>query len=247
MTSWEGFDMRLSERDKAIIADINRFRVMDRDSIAEMHFSDKKRPINSANSVLKRLVADGHIRRSTKFGAPYLYLSKETSLREDSAKIGHYLSILNVYKDILRHGTLDVFQVEPKYGGKGTVEPDIFCIFRKHGMAGRTPFFIEVQQTVYSQKVMTAKLKRYEEFYQSGLIAQEYWQPTDRPPVFPIVLIISEHRYAIDGSYPFRVLQAQSFSKFLNALQNPSKQNETRQSTSKKLGGNGVISWKIPQ
>jgi hypothetical protein len=223
--------MRLSERDKAIIADINRFRVMDRDSIAELHFSDKKRPINSANSVLKRLVADGHIRRSTKFGAPFLYLSKETTLRDDSAKIGHYLAILDVYKDILRHGTLDVFQVEPKYGGKGTVEPDIFCIFRKHGMAGRTPFFIEVQQTVYSQKVMTAKLKRYEELYHSGLIAQEYWQPTDRLPVFPIVLIISEHRYAIDGGYPFWVLQAQSFSQFMQSL----KPRDDRRSESKSL------------
>ncbi|MEK4128059.1 hypothetical protein NSS60_14795 [Anoxybacillus sp. FSL W8-0382] len=102
--------MRLSQRDKAIIADINRFRVMDRDSIAELHFSHLKRPINSANTVLKRLVTDGHIRRSTKFGAPYLYLSRETALSEDSAKIGHYLAILGVYKDILRHGTLDVFK-----------------------------------------------------------------------------------------------------------------------------------------
>ena len=220
--------MRLSQRDKAIIADINRFRVMDRDSIAELHFSHLKRPINSANAVLKRLVTDGHIRRSTKFGAPYLYLSRETALSEDSAKIGHYLAILGVYKDILRHGTLDVFQVEPKYGGKGTVEPDVFCIFRKHGMTGRTPFFIEVQNTFYSQKVMTQKLKRYEELYQSRIIAQEPWQPSDRPPVFPIVLIISEHRYAIDGSYPFRVIQAQSFTQFMQSLK-PAQPKEEQQ------------------
>jgi hypothetical protein len=220
--------MRLSQRDKAIIADINRFRVMDRDSIAELHFSHLKRPINSANAVLKRLVTDGHIRRSTKFGAPYLYLSRETALSEDSAKIGHYLAILGVYKDILRHGTLDVFQVEPKYGGKGTVEPDVFCIFRKHGMTGRTPFFIEVQNTFYSQKVMTQKLKRYEELYQSRIIAQEPWQPSDRPPVFPIVLIISGYRYAIDGSYPFRVIQAQSFTQFMQSLK-PAQPKEEQQ------------------
>ncbi|WMT20836.1 replication-relaxation family protein [Parageobacillus toebii] len=217
--------MRLSQRDKAIIRDINRFRVMDRDSIAELHFAGLKRPVNSANSVLKRLVTNGHIRRSTKFGAPYLYLSKETSLREDSAKIGHYLAILDVYKDILRHGTLDFFQVEPKYGSKGNVEPDMFCIFRKHGITGRTPFFIEVQNTFYSQKVMTQKLKRYEELYRSGLIAQEPWQPTDRPPIFPIVLIISGQRYAIDDSYPFRVIQAQSFTQFMQSLK-PAKPKE---------------------
>lgn len=210
--------MRLSERDKAIIADINRFRVIDRDSIAELHFAGLKRSVNSANSVLKRLVNDGHIRRSTKFGAPYLYLSRETTLREDSAKIPHYLAILGVYKDILRHGTLDVFQVEPKYGGKGTVEPDVFCIFRKHGMTGRTPFFIEVQNTLYSQKTMKTKLDRYLKLYESGVIAKEPWQPADRPPVFPIILIISEHRYAIDNDYPFRVIQAQSFTQFMQSL-----------------------------
>ncbi|WP_060788577.1 replication-relaxation family protein [Geobacillus zalihae] len=235
--------MRLSQRDKAIIADINRFRVMDRDSIAELHFSHLKRPINSANAVLKRLVTDGHIRRSTKFGAPYLYLSRETALSEDSAKIGHYLAILGVYKDILRHGTLDVFQVEPKYGGKGTVEPDVFCIFRKHGMTGRTPFFIEVQNTFYSQKVMTQKLKRYEELYQSRIITQEPWQPADPPPVFPIVLIISEHRYAIDGSYPFRVIQAQSFTQFMQSLKpaKPKEEQRPKPKTASQLKYSGGI------
>ncbi|MGR5899532.1 hypothetical protein ACT7C8_18005 [Bacillus cereus] len=33
--------------------------------------------------------------------------------------------------------------IEPKIGTKGTVEPDLFCIFRN------TPFFIEVQRSVY--------------------------------------------------------------------------------------------------
>ena len=235
--------MRLSQRDKAIIRDINRFRVMDRDSIAELHFAGLKRPVNSANSVLKRLVTNGHIRRSTKFGAPYLYLSKETSLREDSAKIGHYLAISDVYKDILRHGTLDVFQVEPKYGSKGNVEPDMFCIFRKHGITGRTPFFIEVQNTFYSQKVMTQKLKRYEELYRSGLIAQEPWQPTDRPPIFPIVLIISGQRYAIDDSYPFRVIQAQSFTQFMQSLKpaKPKEEQRPKPKTASQLKYSGGI------
>jgi hypothetical protein len=227
--------MGLSQRDKVLIADINRFRVMDRDSIAELHFGHLKRPVNSANSVLKRLVNEGHIRRSTKFGAPYLYLSKETSLKENSAKIGHFLAILNVYKDILHHGTLDTFQVEPKYGSKGTVEPDVFCIFKKHDMTSRTPFFIEVQQTVYSQKAMMQKLKRYEEFYHSGLIAQEYWQPTDRSHVFPIVLIISEHRYAIDGSYPFRVFQAPSFTQFMQSLKPRTERRQELNSASQQI------------
>jgi hypothetical protein len=33
----------LNERDKAIIRDLNRFRVMDRDSICEIHFAGLKK------------------------------------------------------------------------------------------------------------------------------------------------------------------------------------------------------------
>ncbi|QPA33388.1 hypothetical protein [Thermaerobacillus caldiproteolyticus] len=210
--------MRLSERDKAIIRDINRFRVMDRDSIAELHFSHLKRPANSANAVLKRLVANGHIRRSEAFGAPFLYLTAESNIKKDSAKISHYLAILSVYKEMRKYGDVITFQIEPKYGTKGTVEPDIFCIFRKYDRQNKTPFFIEVQNTVYSQKMMQAKLERYLKLFESGVIAKEPWQPADKPPVFPRVLILSEQRFAIDGQYPFYVIQAQSFGQFVQSL-----------------------------
>ena len=45
-----------------------------------------------------------------------------------------------------------VFEVEPKVGEKGTVEPDVFAIWRK------APFYIEVQRNIYSAKVFKAKL-----------------------------------------------------------------------------------------
>jgi len=210
--------MGLSARDKAIIADINRFRVMDRDSIAELHFADKKRPINSANNVLKRLVTEGYIRRSTAFGTPFLYLSTETKMKKDSAKLGHYLAILDVYKEMRKYGEIITFQVEPKYGAKGTVEPDVFCIFRKYDREVKTPLFIEVQRTIYSQKMMRAKLERYKKLYESGLIEKEPWQSFFGKPRFPRVIIISEQRFAIDNVYPFRVVQAQSFRQFVESL-----------------------------
>jgi hypothetical protein len=202
--------MRLSERDKAIIRDINRFRVMDRDSIAELHFADKKRPINSANNVLKRLVADGHIRRSTAWGTPYLYLSAESGVKANSAKIPHYLAILETYKEICAFGRPEVFVVEPKYA-KGLVEPDAFFIWR------RTPFFLECQRTFYSQKQVDAKFKRYKALYDSGLVFAEPWQPADRK-VFPYVLVLSESRWSVNGDYPFKVVQAQSFRQFVESL-----------------------------
>ncbi|MGD6775247.1 hypothetical protein [Sutcliffiella horikoshii] len=202
--------MSLTKRDKAILSDLNRFRVMDRDSIAELHFAGLKNPRFAANNVLLRLVREGHIQRSTAF-VPYVYFGGDVSMKKNSAKIGHFLAILDVYKQMVKCNDVVTFQVEPKYGRKGTAEPDIFCIFRKK------PMFIEVQRTVYSEKKMAEKLARYEALYNSGIIAQEPWQPANKT-VTPHVLIITEQRYAIEPRYPFKVFQTPSFAEFVESL-----------------------------
>lgn len=191
----------LTKRDKAIIADLNRFRVMDRNSVAELHFANIKNPITAANTVLLRLIREGHIQRTTAT-IPYCYYGNELTIKKNSAKIGHWLAILDVYKEMRKYGPVETFQVEPKYGGKGTVEPDIFAVFRK------TPFFIEVQKTLYSENQMAEKMNRYVDLCRSGVI----------PKPLPHVLIVSEQRYAIDGDWPFKVFQAQTFSQFMAML-----------------------------
>ncbi len=199
--------MRLTKRDKAIIEDLNRFRCMDRDSIAELHFQGLKNPSYAANNVLLRLLRDGHIQRSTAF-VPYVYFGPDVNMKKNSAKIGHFLAILNTYKDMKQNGRIDAFLVEPKYGDKGTVEPDIFAIYRS------APFFIEVQKTIYSEKQMREKLDRYMNLYTSTF-RDDSWRDIKGNKIFPHVLIISEQRYALDGSYPFNVFQATSFTEFL--------------------------------
>ncbi|MFD2446356.1 hypothetical protein ACFSO7_20555 [Bacillus sp. CGMCC 1.16607] len=192
----------LTNRDKEIIKDLNKFRVMDRDSIAELYFSKLKNPKYAANNVLLRLLRDDQIQRSTAF-VPYLYFGPDVEMKKNSAKIGHFLAILNVYKELIALGNMEAFLVEPKYGKKGEcAEPDIFCKYRK------TNFFIEVQRTVYSEKQMHEKLDRYVDLYNSGNMESP----------FPHVLILSGQRYAIDGQYPFKVFQAESFGLFEKGL-----------------------------
>lgn len=191
----------LTKRDKAIIRDLNRFRVMNRDSIAEIHFGNLKNPINAANMVLLRLLRDGQLQRTTST-SPFCYFGPDVQIKKNSAKIGHFLAILNVYKEMRKLGAIETFLVEPKYGKKGVAEPDIFAIFRK------TAFFIEVQKTVYSEKQMRDKLGRYVDLSNSGIIAKP----------FPHLLILSEQRYEVGSDYPFRVFQSESFCQFLQSL-----------------------------
>ncbi|MEY8731007.1 hypothetical protein AB9M92_01865 [Peribacillus frigoritolerans] len=204
----------LTNRDKQIIKALDKFRVMDRDSIAELFFAGLKSPKDAANNVLLRLLRDGEIQRSTAF-IPYCYFGPNIMMKQQSQKIGHFLAILNVYKEMLKLGELESFLVEPKYGRKkdGCCEPDIHASFR------RTPFFIEVQKTVYSTKQMDEKLDRYCQLYESGAIAKP----------FPHVLILSDQRYAIDDNYSFKVFQSESFTEFMSSLRSepaPSRPNE---------------------
>lgn len=195
--------MSLTNRDKQIIKALNKFRVMDRDSISQLFFAGLKNPQYAANNVLLRLLRDGEIQRSTAF-SPYCYFGPDVHMKQQSQKIGHFLAILNVYKELLKLGDLESFLVEPKYGRKkdGCCEPDIYAYFRQ------TKFFVEVQKTVYSTAQMDEKLERYVKLYESGIIAKP----------FPHVLILSDQRYAIDGDYPFKVFQAESFTQFVWSL-----------------------------
>lgn len=191
----------LRKRDQEIIKDLNKFRVMDRDSIAELHFSHLKNPQHSANNVLLRLLRDGLIQRSTAF-VPYVYFGAETQIKKNSQKIGHFLALVETYKEIKKHGVIETFLVEPKYGNKGTAEPDIYLKFRNTG------FFIEVQKSIYSEKQMKEKMDRYIDFHSSGIMSNP----------FPHVLILGEQRYALDEKYPFKIFQATNFTEFLASL-----------------------------
>ncbi|WP_248912396.1 replication-relaxation family protein [Paenibacillus antarcticus] len=119
-------------------------------------------------------------------------------MKKDSQKINHFLLIAQFYKDVRKSSIPKEFIVEPKYGSK-FMEPDIFMIWKG------TPFFVEVQRTVYTDKVMKAKIDRYELYFNSGEWQREPWQPKDKK-VFPYIWIIGVGKYST-GIRPFRVIQ----------------------------------------
>lgn len=188
----------MNERDKAILADLGRFRCLSRDDIAELHFSNTKNPITHTNTVLKRLRRDGLVKCSTE-RRKYVYFHGESKMKPNSQKMDHFLSIAQFYREVRKYETPRVFEVEPKPGEKGFAEPDIFMIWR--GAA----FFVEVQRTVYTDKVMQAKLDRYESFYNSGEWQRAPWQPSDRK-IFPTIWIIGAGNYNA-ANRPFRLFQ----------------------------------------
>jgi hypothetical protein len=187
----------MNKRDMAIIKDLERFRVMSRDDIAAIHFGKLKNPITSANMVLKRLARDGQIEVSKSF-SPFVYFPYGSIMKRNSTKIPHFLSLVDIYKQISHYYTPRTFQIEPKYS-KGLAEPDIYTEFNG------APFFIEVQRNVYSKKVMDQKIERYAALRYS----EEF-----RSKRFPIVIMVSATRYDIK-SKDVRVFQTESIHEFI--------------------------------
>lgn len=159
----------MKKRDMAILKDLQRFRCLTRNDIIDLHFRDLKQPITCCNTVLKRLRRDGYIEVSTHH-QPYIYFPSLSSIKKDSAKIPHFLKIVEFYKGCEQYSSPKTFIVEPKYGKKGDyMEPDAFMIWKQGA------FFVEIQRSVYSEKVMNEKVKRYEAYYMSNEWQQETW------------------------------------------------------------------------
>ncbi|AKR12931.1 replication-relaxation family protein [Bacillus thuringiensis] len=198
----------MRNRDKAILNNLKRFRCMSRDDIIDLHFQGLKNAVTCCNTVMKRLRRDGHVDANIS-QQPYIYFPQSSTLRKTSQKIPHFLGILDVYKQLIYYEKPKLFKVEPKYG-KEFMEPDAFTIWR------RSPFFIEVQRSVCSKKVMQDKINRYELYFHSQEWHNESWQPKESK-YFPSILIITEKYYNI-SSFSLRIFQASSISNFLNSL-----------------------------
>ncbi|HET7579783.1 MAG TPA: replication-relaxation family protein [Bacillales bacterium] len=200
--------MTLRKRDRAIIDALNRFRCLSRDQIAAMYFDHVKHPVKNANDVLKRLRRDGYIDANTD-RQPYVYFPEPSAIRKDSQKVDHYLAIAGVYIEMTAYEQPREFVVEPRYGAD-YMEPDAFVRWRG------APWFIEVQRSVYSDKVMNAKFNRYRRYFASNEWRDEPWQPKGRA-VFPRVLLIAPTRYAVNVE-EFRVFQAPSVQAFVESV-----------------------------
>lgn len=177
----------LRDRDKKIIQALQIFRFMSRDQIANLFFADVKKPITSANFVLKRLRREKYIDAYVA-NQPYIYFPEPSILKKNSQKIKHYLAIVDFYIGVCKYEYPTIFEVEKRYS-PGYVQPDIFMIWQ-----GRL-FFVEVQLSRYSSKVMKEKLNRYVNYFKS-----ESWEHKKIKfdlNTSPVIWIISKNPYAI--------------------------------------------------
>jgi len=223
---------RLSQRDKDIIAFINQFRAVDRDSLVDIFFKQLRSPVNACNSVMVRLYRLGLIERTQQY-SPTVYLPVDANIKKNSQKILHFLSILDVYKQMCTYITPKQVIVEDKpTRRKGGIEPDLFCIFKG------SPFWIEIQRNQYSEQKMQEKINLYEDFFFSDGWKSLHWQPEDRSPIFPSVILITPVRYAVSSDH-IRIIQVANIHELMEKYKGASKQ--TKEVSSRTTSSSGKI------
>lgn len=221
--------VRLSRRDKGIIEFINKFRAVDRDSLAELFFSDLKTPVHGCNSVMVRLYRLGLVERTQQY-SPTVYLPADAKIKKNSQKILHFLSILDVYKQMLTYSKPKLVVVEDKpTGRKGGIEPDLFCIFKG------SPFWIEIQRNQYSDQKMQAKINLYEEFFFSDEWKSLHWQREGKA-VFPTVIVITPVRYNVSSNY-IKVIQVADIHELMQKYGGSAKTQQPAPNTTSNNGG----------
>lgn len=192
----------MRDRDKAILEDLKRFRVLDRNHIIAMHFSEQKHPVNTCNRIMNRLALTGHVKVDTS-RKPYHYMHVENKMSFDSTKIPHFKSIADFYCELIRLNIKPKkFEVEPKVTVKGGIEPDIFM-----NWAGAN-FFVEIQRSKYTAKVMQDKINRYEKFYNEGA-----FKPLSEK--MPLIWILSDYTYT-KFETRLNIYQTKDVEEFVN-------------------------------
>ncbi|MCC2425350.1 replication-relaxation family protein [Bacillus wiedmannii] len=195
------------ERDINIINDLTRFRVMKRDQILKLHFKKNANNISNGNNVLKRLVDRNYITVNKTY-RPHIYFPNPATIKLDSTKIQHFLSIGDLYVTLCEVQQPRSFIVEPKYA-KGHVEPDALII-----LENSLAIFVEIQLSRYTSSMIRKKFLGYKELYKSGIIKKETWQPSNKI-IYPPIVLISDYRYEIDVP-GLKILQYQSIQQFID-------------------------------
>ena len=188
---------------------------MDRDQIIAMHFQDQKQKITTANRILNRLVLKGLLKASTA-KRPYEYMVVDTLIKSDSAKISHFKGLADFYISISKGMKPTVFEVEPKVGEKGSIEPDIYMVWNS------TAYFVEIQRSRYTKKVMQKKVDLYKRY-----MASDLWK--EKSAKFPLIWIQSDEPYNDIDQGNLKILHASTVKECVKKYMQPNKKIQTSQ------------------
>jgi hypothetical protein len=184
----------MRKRDLDILNSLEKFKVLSRNQIAALHFNINSNPIISCNRVLKRLRDTGYILANTdRSFQQYLYFLNPSPMKTDSQKIDHYLMIAQGYIDLNKISPVTQYEIEQKMDN---VIPDVKAQWQDK------LWYIEFQNSLYTQKQMYTKLDRYLEYFN-----ERSWKDER-------ILIVGRTNLKLETEvYPFKIKQIKNISE----------------------------------
>lgn len=192
----------MKKRDLEILKSLERFKCLERDQIAALHFFDNANPIVSVNRVLKRLRDSGYILANTNRSfQQYIYFLNPSPIKTDSQKIDHYLMIAQGYIDMGKYSPIKNYRIETKLEGADII-PDVSCEW-----LGKK-WFLEFQNSVYTTHKLYKKLNKYVDYYNKG-----YWDDQR-------VLVLGKMNLKFEpDNYPFKFKQVRDIEDLSETIQ----------------------------
>lgn len=196
----------MRQRDKDILASLDKFKCLTRSQIESLHFKENANPTVTANRVLKRLRQNDYITANTdRAFQEYIYFLNPAPIKTDSQKLDHYLMIAQGYIDLNKYSQVNNYTIEPRIEAADFI-PDVTCEW-----LGKK-WFIEYQNSFYTVKQMKAKLDKYVDYYKKG-----YWNDER-------ILVIGKVNMQFESDeYPFKVKQVKGIDDLKGAIESYKK------------------------
>ncbi|HWO96709.1 MAG TPA: hypothetical protein VNM45_10300 [Bacillus sp. (in: firmicutes)] len=222
----------MNNKYKEIVDTVEKFRALSRLHIEEMFFSHTKNKKNNANHVLKKLVDRGYLNQVKGFN-PYVYIVKGSKIKQNGQKINQFLHIADVYLQLKLYGKVKFFEVEPRYSNVD-VRPDLFVHWKG------SFWFIECQNSHFSEDQMQKKINRYETLYLSNQFIALPFQREKK--IMPFVWIIGQGvPYNVRSSH-IRLFQSKDVKSFMELFEHPKQE---KKSDIIKANEQGVFTWSL--
>lgn len=195
--------MTTNKRDRLLISYLEKFRCLDTSLICDLVFHENANPRITANRVLRRLRLNQQISVDTdQMFRDYVYFPINSTVKQKSQKIPHYLKIARSYLKMLKLGSMDSYDVEVKIPGTS---------FRCDALATNwidNNWFIEYQNSLLSYLDTQKKVEKYYSYFKS-----EEWK--DRFERFPNILILGKNnmKFSADDYPDMKITCIKSFKE----------------------------------
>lgn len=176
------------ERQEMIVKYIEKFKVMTRDQIITLFFSEVAAKVKNCNETMLKLVNRGFLKRIDAYQQYHYTLEGELEVEPRSPKYNHHIDVAELFCSIYKTPDIKVirFDVDAFMNTvTGIPSPDLIVQIRLPNYKKCT-FFFEVQRTSMGDAYYSSKMWKYGQLVNNPVLADYGYDDISKINVFYI-------------------------------------------------------------